>query len=337
MIEKIKEILNEGVLNNNFPGATFCLVEDGSINCSNVGSISLLPEKKPNSNNTIYDIASLSKVVSTTTLILQAISEGKIDFNTKVCDILAKYKHKNTTIQDLLFHTSGLGPVVQNASKIDTKEKLIKQIFTEELSYEPKSSITYSDTGFMILGFIIEKIYGRKIDAIAFEKIFNKIKMSNTSYRPNSSNIAPTELDYKNKQFLIGTVHDERARLLDGLSGHAGVFSTSYDLALFIKSILEDEKLLTNSMKNLIFNTKYINKDLKDNTLARSYGYNLYPNKVLTNDELIMHTGFTGCNLWIDRKEKRGFVLLSNGVHPTRDKNNIFESRKRILNLFYKS
>ncbi len=335
MIDKIKEILNEGVLNNDFPGATFCLVENGEIKCSSVGSISLLPEKKPNSDNTIYDIASLSKVVSTTTLILQAISEGRIDFNTKVCDILAAYKHKNTTIQDLLFHTSGLGPVVKNASKIDTKEKLIKQIYKEELNYEPKSSITYSDTGFMLLGFIIEKIYSKKIDEIASEKIFTKIKMNNTSYKPKSSIIAPTEIDSSNNQFLNGIVHDERARLLDGLSGHAGVFSTSYDLALFIKSILEDEELLSNKIKDLIFNTKYVNKDLKGNTLARTYGYNLYSDKILANDELIMHTGFTGCNLWIDRKENRGFVLLSNAVHPLRDKNNIFESRKKILKLFY--
>lgn len=330
MISKIKDILLEGVELGDFPGGQFCLIENNEIKCDFVGYKSLYPTKHNTSNEIVYDVASLTKVVSTNTLIFKLIEEGKINLETKVKDILPRYKH-DSTIEEMLLHTSGLRPLIKNHSKVKTKEDLINEIYSEELIYSPFTKIVYSDTGFMLLGFIVEKISNKSLDKYAEDVFIKPLNMNSTTYHPNSNNTATTEYDESLDDYVNGFVHDERARLLNGLSGHAGLFSTAKDLAKFIYNFLNDEKIISNKNKELIFNTNFSKLSLNDNQLIRTYGFEKYN----LDEELIGHTGFTGCNMWIDKVNKRGFVLLTNAVHPKRELNKIFGYRRKIFELFY--
>lgn len=330
MTNKIKKILEDGVNKGDFPGGQFCLIEEGKITCDFVGFKVLYPNKEETSNNTVYDVASLSKVVSTNTLVFKLIEEKKLSLKTKVKDILPKYKH-NSTIEELLLHTSGLRPIIANNDKVKTKEDLITQIYNEELVYEPFSKISYSDTGFMLLAFIVEKINDMTLHEAANKVFIKPLNMTQTTYNPKNNETATTEFDDSIGKYVNGFVHDERARLLNGLAGHAGLFSTASDLAKFIYSFLYDEKIISNENKELIFNTTFERPSLSgDSILTRTYGFDKYNYK-----DIISHTGFTGCNMFIDNNNKIGFVLLTNAVHPKRELNKIFNYRREIYKLFY--
>ncbi|WP_162140166.1 serine hydrolase domain-containing protein [Haploplasma axanthum] len=333
MFNKIKDILNDGIENGDFPGGNFCLIENNRIKCAYLGYKKIVPKKEKLVSNEIYDIASLSKIIVTTTLIFRLIERNMITLKTQVKDILKEYLH-DTTILELLLHTSGLAPVVQNSYEIKTKEELINQIYCEKMTYEPFSKIVYSDTGYILLGFIIERVVGDTIDKIAEKEIFVPLKMTKTSYFPIKELCAPTEL--VEDTLLQGIVHDERGRILGGLSGHAGVFSTAEDISKYILSILNDDLVMSNKNKELIFDTTLISKNMQDEIVSRTLGYQKFSFLPEHYNDLITHTGFTGCNMWIDRNEKRGFVLLTNAIHPKRENNNIFKYRMKILNLFYK-
>lgn len=339
MFEKIKEIIKLGVEEKAFPGGHFCLIENDLIKCNYYGNKQTNPVIIPLAGDEIYDIASLSKVISTTTLIIKLIENNKLEYNTKVKDILPNYFSEETTILNLLNHNSGLNPLIKNASLVSNKKEVIDQIYQERFVYEPETKIVYSDTGYMLLGFIIEKMYDMPINEAADKYIFKPLEMHDTSYRPDLLRAVPTEYrdDKLYKGYAKGVVHDERAYLLNGLSGHAGLFSTAKDIAKFIMSFLNDDKIFNNQTKALIFKTNYYSKDLNDNDIVRTIGYQKFITFKETNDYIITHTGFTGCNMWIDKKNKRGFVLLTNGVHPNRKDNNVFPFRNEIFKLYYRN
>lgn len=334
---KIAALIEKGVKKGDFPGGQYSLVENGKIYSGYSGYSSLYPHKTILSGNEVYDIASLTKVVSTTILILQLIEKKKLSLKTPIKTILNDYFSDKTTIFDLLTHQSGLPPIVSNSANLFSEEDLKAEIFKERFKYDPNQKIVYSDVGFKILGFVVEKLYQERLDKVAKREIFAKLKMTKTTYRPDYYLSTTTEYrdDALFKGYVRGVVHDERAFLLKGIAGHAGVFSTAADLAKFIVSILNDEKILTNKSKKELFATTIIKENANGNNVARSLGYQKFINLPNTHSYLIGHTGFTGCNLWIDSKNKRGFVLLTNAIHPKREDNKIFSYREEILKMFY--
>lgn len=334
MISKIKEILQRGVLKEDFPGASFCILKDGKIECDFVGYKQLYPSKKRLDGDEIYDVASLSKVLVTTILVFKIIELGLINLETNISNILPDFKHKNIKVKDLLLHQSGLSPIIHNNINVNTKEELINQIYREPLVYEKGNEIRYSDTGFMLLGLLIEKTLNMSLDKVADKYIFKPLKLKKTTYKPDKNKSVPTEM-LEDETFVQGYVHDERARLLDGVSGHAGLFSTPYEISLIMKSILKDNIIINDHNKKLIFEKTLIKKDVNDNYLVRTYGFQKYDFLKEDYKNLITHTGFTGCNLWIDKDTKTAFVLLTNAVHPLRKYNKIFNYRIKILKLFY--
>lgn len=338
MIDKIKKIIIEGVEKQAFPGGQFCLFENGNINCDYYGYKEIVPNKILLIGNEVYDIASLSKIISTTTIIFKMIENNLLNLNTKIVDVLPRFQLENTTISDLLTHSSGLPAMIKNARSIKSKETLINDIYEVKLVYEPNTKIVYSDLGFIILGLVIENIMKKPLNEVAEELLFKPLKMTNTTYRPSIELSVPTEIREGEifNGLLRGVVHDEVSYLMEGISGHAGVFSNAYDIALYIKSVLSDELVFSQETKKTIFETNIFKEDLNKDKLVRTFGFNKYLNKPNELNNLIFHTGFTGCNLWIDNKTKRGFVLLSNAVHPKRELNKIFSYREKILSLFYK-
>lgn len=344
-LDRLINIIEDEIKDGAFPGANFAIVTPDVAYLGSVGNKSLKPNIEENDINTMYDMASLSKVISTTTIAYKLIEMGKLRTASKVAKYLPRFKHENVTIWNLMTHTSGLPEGIKGLLELKTKEEVIDKIYELDLIYEPGSAIRYSDVGYILLGFILEEITGKTLDVLAKEFVFDPLLMNDTRYNPENDNrCAPTEerADVLHQGIQRGTVHDETAYLLGGVAGSAGVFSTVSDVSNFIKMILndgifEDKEILSKRTIDLMFTPQVeeITGVQKLGT-ARGLGWLVGgfggPNGDLTSLNTIHHTGFTGTSLWIDRTNKIGFCLLTNRVHPTRNNPKHMDARARISN-----
>lgn len=324
------------------PGVQYAIIDEKGIHLDALGHKRLLPYKEALHGDEIYDVASLTKVIVTTTLIMKLIEDGTIDVMDAISEVLPQFRHKHITYHDLLTHSSGLPADIPRASTLKNRQSVIDHVLHVDLSYETGKHIVYSDIGFILLGLAIEKLYHRPLDVIAEEVIFKPLGMHDSSFRPPSSRCAPTE--YRNDDvfqgFLEGKVHDEKSFAMGGISGHAGLFSTAKDIAIFIDAILKNNHVLKPSTLDALFIPRVSLNGLNGQPLIRAYGWDK-PQPMGSAGEhadfmqTILHTGFTGCNMWIDRKHHLGFVLLSNDVHPTRANKGLLPLRHTIANIVF--
>ena len=334
---EIKLIIEECCSRGVFPGANVAILLEDEEYLFSVGKKSILPKEELNSIDTIYDIASLTKVLVTTTLIMKLIDMGKLKLDTLVKDIIPEFRNNNNiNIFDLLTHTSGLPADIKLDLSVD-KETIRKKIYCCDSVYEKNTKVLYSDIGFILLGFIIEEIVRKPLDIIAKEFIFTPLNMNDTSYLPDSklfNRCAPTENSPHFHKILRGEVHDRKAYLMGGVSGHAGVFSDIDDMSKFARMILNRGEY----NKKRILSEKSVESLFKTQTpigeINRGLGYLTFdirsPFSTMNSGESIFHTGFTGTSLLIDKGNKISIIVLSNRVHPTRENIKIIEERKKI-------
>lgn len=330
----IEELAKQGV----FPGASYALVTNDDIYVNSSGKKQILPEELNISNDTIFDLASLTKPIATTTSILMLIEKGLLTLNTKVKNILPDYKYEDITIKQLITHTAGYPP--EPSYRFDMNhEELKKAIFNTVPNYLIKDKeVIYSDVGFILLGLIIEKITG-SFAVFAEQNIFSPLEMKDTCFNPGKENLercAPTEYCGMRNRLVCGEVHDEKAYILEGIAGHAGLFSTAQDLAKFAQMILnngiyKEKVILTKNSVDLIFQaqTKHLNSN-------RSIGWDMKDDDSsmgdLASENSIYHTGFTGGSILIDKKYNKAVIFLSNRVHPSRNNMKLIYYRARINN-----
>lgn len=342
-VEEAKLYLEKVVNLNEIPGASAAVVTKNVFQCFHVGYASLVPEKKLLKENMLYDIASLSKVVVTTTLTLKCIEWGLISLKTKVSEVLKTFPHHQVTVQDVLTHTSGIIADDKKYKSCFGKEAIREFIYAKELSFQPGEKVEYSDFGYVVLGFLVEELLG-PIDQAAKKYIFDPLKMNNTMYQPKKyrsvEECVPTEVT-QDRGLAHGDVHDGKAYRLEGLSGNAGVFTTAEDLAKFIQMLLNEGKkdgvriLSKSTIKNLKkCYTGHLN-------LRRTLGWFVNEESVSMGDYYseicLFHTGFTGTSLYVDFERECGIVLLTNRVHPSRENSNIAHIRNAVHNLLLKS
>ena len=347
-MEKVKglnKIMEEAVKEGVFPGANYVVVTDEEEFYGSFGNKSTHDSVEENSIDTLYDMASCSKVVSTTTSILLLLEQGKLRLYDSVSLYIPDFKYIDITVWDLLTHSSGLPADVSRANSVKSRAELYEKIFNVELKYEKHTNIVYSDIGFILLGMIVEKISGKTLDEFSKENIFNVLGMTDTGYNPNDVvRCAPTEMrnDEVVKGMVRGKVHDEKAYIMDGVAGHAGLFSCVKDLSKFIKMILNDGKVdgkqfLSKATIDLIFKPQVrVQKGVALDCNQRGLGWIVKGDYCsagdLASDETILHTGFTGTNIAIDRINRVGFAILSNRVHPSRSNTKIIPWRGRTGN-----
>jgi len=339
-MKEIDENLLKAIDEGSFPGASYAIVnESGFIDLKTLGYFRLLPEKEENRTDVIYDVASLTKVISTTTMIMKLIEDKKLSLETHISDVLHDFKHHDITVYHLMTHTSGLPADIRRAFTLRSRDEVIGKLYEADLINPVGEKIVYSDIGYMLLGLMIEKITGKKLSDYADEVIFKPLGMKHTSYHPPKEKAAPTE--YRNDMvyqgFLQGLVHDEKAFAMGGEAGHAGLFSTAEDIGLFMIAILRKDFVLKNETLDLLFPVREERKT-EDSHLARALGWDKPTGRssagsLVDFKETIIHTGFTGCNMFMDRKHNIGFVLLSNDVHPSRETKGILKLRHDLGNL----
>ncbi|MDD3170861.1 MAG: serine hydrolase [Bacilli bacterium] len=330
-IEGLNQLIQKAIEDDVFPGANYCLVTDNEDYYGSFGNKASYPQVEINDIDTLYDMASCSKVISTTTSIMMLLEQGKLRLYDSVKKYVPRFRYENITIWDLLTHSSGLPADVIRSSKLKNREEALDRIFDSVLTYEKNSKVVYSDLGFILLGFVVESISGMTLDEFSRINIFEPLDMLSTGYNPaDITRCAPTEerKDEIYNGFLRGKVHDEKAFILGGVAGHAGLFSCVKDLNHFIRMILNDgvyegKQILSKATIDLLFTPQVATKNgvsLDDDT--RGLGWIVRGTFCSAGDlvskETILHTGFTGTNVFIDRINRVGFTMLSNRVHPTR-------------------
>lgn len=344
-INKLNEVLEKAARNNVFPGATYALVCNEGKFYGCVGKKAIVPFAEENSLDTLYDMASCTKVICTTSCIFKLLEQGKIRLFDTVSSYLPRFKHEDILLWDLLTHTSGLPAGVGGVTKIKTREEALEKIYALETIYPKNTKIVYSDIGFVLLGLIVEKVSGMSLDKYAEENIFKPLEMLNTGYLPQDiTRCAPTENrnDDIVKGMVRGFVHDELSYILGGVAGHAGLFSTCEDIEHFIEMVLnkgmyKGKKVFSEASIDLMFTPQVKeNKGIALTCNTRGLGWIVQGDYCSAGDlaspETILHTGFTGTNVFIDRINNVGFTLLSNRVHPTRKNTLLIPFRGKLGN-----
>lgn len=344
-IQLLENLMERAIKEKAFPGISYAIVTRKQKLFGQLGDKAWIPKRESLTERTVYDLASLSKVVSTTTLILLLMERGELSLFDSISYYLPDFKHSGITIYHLLTHTSGLPEDIPRAYTLQTPDEVIQKVYQQELIHPIGETIVYSDIGYILLGFIIEKISGKPISELAEELIFQPLNMVDTTYAPTDINrCAPTELreDDVYQGVLRGIVHDEKAYALRGNAGHAGVFSTVNDLANFIKMILEDgefegQPFLSKATIDLLFQPHVERAEASHLPYRRSLGWEYKSPGLsvgdLVGEHTIFHTGFTGTNMVIDRDHGIGMVFLTNHVHPKRGKTKLFRYRTIFSNV----
>lgn len=344
-IDELNNLINEAIEEGAFPGANYAIVFKDKIIVNSLGNKSLIPIVEPNNIDSIYDMASLTKIISTTTMALKLVENGKLRLYSPVQKYLPKFRHSSVTIWNLMTHTSGLPEGIHGLFSLKTPDEVWQKIYELDLKYPPNEGIHYSDVGYIILGKVIETITKKELNILVKEEIFDKLNMIDTTYLPvYFDRIVPTENrdDPLFQGVVRGIVHDETAYLLGGVAGHAGLFSTIKDVSIYLQMILNNglynnQPFLSKSTIDVLYTPQVEEKNgVSLITEKRSLGWiNRGPGSSageLTSLDTILHTGFTGTNIWVDRKNEVAFALLSNRVHPTRKNTLHMDARAKIAN-----
>ena len=336
-------LLDRAVADSAFPGGVLAVGYRGQIAVHAFGKESyaagaaVTPE-------TIYDAASLTKAVVTTTLAAMLTESGRLDLSAPVARYLPEWAagpnskwRERVTVRHLLTHTSGLPAHREYFKSAKTQRELQGLAIAEPLEAEPGAKSEYSDIGFILLGEILERLTGRPLDQSAHEHIFAPLGMANTSFNPAAelrARIAPTEDDANcRKRALRGEVHDENSSVMGGVSGHAGMFSTAGDLAIFCQMMLNGGQYAHQRLLRRSTIEQFTAADsLSANT--RTLGWNVpTPNSSsgrYFSPRSFGHTGYTGTSMWIDPDKQLFVVLLTNRVHPTRQNDKIQQVRPAV-------
>lgn len=341
-VEYLEKYINKLCGDGIFPGATFALMDEKDAYINFYGKSQTVPNEEKLSGDAIYDLASLTKVVATTTSIMMLMERGYLNLDTLVSDILPQYNNDKVTIRHLITHTSGHDADID--CKKMNKEQLINAVYGNVIDEDRfEKQVLYSDIGFILLGFIIEEVTG-SYEKFAEENIFKPLNMNNTFFNPKAEykeRCVPTEFCQMRKQIMKGIVHDEKSYVLGGVAGHAGLFSTAVDLSNFVRMYLnggefKGRTILSRQTIELL--SKCHTEGLNDD---RGLGWWVKgKNTILSDfsgDRTIYHSGFTGTSIIMDLDNKKAFVLLTNRVHPSRENNKIVRLRRDIHNIAFTS
>ena len=304
------------------------------------GSRSLEPRREPMTLDTIFDLASLTKVIVTTTAVMQLVEQGKVRLNDPVAKYLPEFAQNgkaDITVRQLLTHYSGLEPDLDLKTAWEGKETAYRMAFAETPQDAPGSKFAYSDINFIVLGALVERVSGETLDEYAARHIFVPLKMMHTRFVPPLAlragwigKIAPTQYD-ENEHMLRGVVHDPTARRMGGVAGQAGLFSTGDGLAKFAQALLNGGGGILSALSV----QKMTRPEQPPSApVLRGFGWDIDSPFSSNRGDLLPvggfgHTGFTGTSMWIDPTTQTYIILLTNAVHP-RGKGNAIALRSKV-------
>jgi len=309
---------------------------------------------RPVTTRTVYDLASLTKVVGLTTAMMQLVEDGRVALDTPAVRYVPAFRDSAVTIRQLLTHSSGLPAWKPFFQRAHSREEMFALVDSEPLEVPPGTRMAYSDLGAIVLTQVVEHVTGQRLDRYLQAHVFRPLGMRDTRFRPPASwrgRIAPTEMDTAYRHRLVrGEVHDENAFAMGGISGHAGLFSTAPDLAKFAQMMLRFGRTgarghsgtgarghggtgrIVDSATVAMFTA------VQDSAFSsRALGWDTPSKGSSAGDELSArafgHTGFTGTSIWIDPAKDLFVILLTNRVYPTRQNDRILRVRPEVADL----
>lgn len=342
--DRISELLSALVETGATPGAVVVAGTRGTVlaECA-AGRVSYAADAGPVTPDTIYDLASLTKVVVTTPLVMRLYEAGQLDLDAPVRRHVPEFAdggRDRVTIADLLAHCGGLlwwTDLYRQARDLPTAEAMgfyLRRICEMPLDYEPRTGTVYSDLGFILLGAVLERVTGARLDRLAQDEIFVPLGMRHIRYNPPAalrSRIAPTEDDPDRGGVLTGLVHDENAGGLGGVAPHAGLFATARSLVPFAQMWLAEGATGDSRLFDSATIRRFSRRARLVDESSRALGWDTQAEGSSCGHRFSQascgHTGFTGTSLWIDPEQDLFVVLLSNRVHPTRDNTRLAELR----------
>ncbi len=354
----IDMIMQEAINDSVFPGGVVGVMRNGSLVWEQGYGYHDYFKTQAVQNSDIYDLASVTKVMATTLAIMKLVDEGQLSLDDPVANYIEEFRaaeKQQITIRHFLLHTSGLPAYRNYVDTYRTRAEILNAVRNEPLVNRPGEEYTYSDLGFILLGEIVDIVSGKRLDQFVRDEFYRPMGLNSIWFNPKqggssvSSRIAPTEIDAVFHRGLVHQyVHDERAYWMDGIAGHAGLFSSVQDLAKLSYMLLNDGiygghrylspetiKLFTSHQspinhRGLGFDRKSENED-EDEDFISSAGN-------LTGPDTFGHLGFTGTSIWLDPDEELAIILLTNRVHPNRNfGRNIREIRANIADAVMKS
>lgn len=344
-------VMQKAINDSVFPGGIVGVMKDGALVWTQGYGYHDYSKTKPVSDNDVYDLASLTKVIGTTTAIMKLVDEGRLSLQDTVSEYIEEFNtpdKQDITIEQMLLHTSGLPAFKVYVDKLKTRAEIIEAVRNEPLEYEPGTDYVYSDLGFILLAEIVEDVTGQRIDQYLRGNLFSPMGMFSTHFKPKdvgswlSQRIPPTEIDdIYNRGIVQAEVHDERAYFMDGVAGHAGLFSSVRDIAMFSQLLLNGGRYAGRDYLSPEIISTFTSHQSPIN--QRAYGFDMKSEGFstagsLTSDQSFGHTGFTGTSLWIDPAHNLSIIILTNRTYPNRKKGGgISRVRAEIADTIMKS
>jgi CubicO group peptidase (beta-lactamase class C family) len=345
---EVEKVIDKAIEDKSFPGAVVLIWKDDKILFEKAfGYYTYDTPSAKVQTNTIFDLASLTKVVATTTAAMICYDRKLFSLDDRVMKFIPEFGingKENITLKNLLLHNSGLPAWKKFYGRDLNYDEVINEIYSSELEYKTGKKTVYSDLGVITLGKVIEKVTGKSLDLFCREEIFIPLKMINTFYNPPDSvkkYCMPTENDnYWRMKTLQGEVHDETSAMLNGVAGHAGLFSTAEDISKLMAMLMQggmyDGNQIIKNTTIELFTRKYSDQS------TRAIGWDTKSETGSSAGDFFSlisygHTGFTGTSIWADPDRNLFVIFLTNRVYPTRENLKILNVRPALHNAVIKS
>jgi uncharacterized protein YbbC (DUF1343 family)/CubicO group peptidase (beta-lactamase class C family) len=338
--QQMERAVQDGLI----PGGVVLIGHNGQVVYQKAyGSRALIPHREPMTLDTIFDAASLTKVLATTPSIMRLFEQGQIRLNDPITKYLPEFQggHSDITIRNLMTHFSGLRPDLDLKPAWSGYQTGIQRALIDKPAGPPGVRFVYSDINFILLGEIVHRLTGKMLNEYARDNFYQPLGMQETMFLPPASlrpRIAPTEIDPATGQPLRGEVHDDTARYMGGVAGHAGVFTTAADLARFAQMMLDSGE--GNGVR--LFSAATVQKftfpqSPPDQPILRGLGWDIDSPYSSNRGELFPigsygHTGFTGTSMWLDPFSHSYVIILTNAVHPHRG-HSVTSLRSRVATI----
>ncbi|MFU8813086.1 MAG: glycoside hydrolase family 3 N-terminal domain-containing protein [Balneolaceae bacterium] len=330
---EIDRIMHRAIRDSVFPGGVVGVAKNGVMVWNHGYGYHDYTKTRAVSEQDVYDIASVTKIMATTAAVMKLVDEGSLSLDDRISAYIPEFgegRKREITIRHLLLHTSGLPAFRTYVDVYQTRGEILNAIRSEPLINEPGAAYVYSDLGFILLAEIVEKVSGLRIDRYVRNRLYFPMGMISSHFNPKqvgrwmSNRIPPTEID---DVYLRGTVqaevHDERAWFMDGVAGHAGLFSTTRDMAIFAQMLHQG---------GIYAGQRYFSEETvtqfrsrQSELSGRGFGFDRKSEGFSsagerTGPETFGHLGFTGTSIWMDPDQEVTIILLTNRTYPHRDR-----------------
>ncbi|WP_125767392.1 serine hydrolase domain-containing protein [Lapidilactobacillus wuchangensis] len=327
MYPRTQALLSSLLQQKIIPGLSYAIIDGQTVLTKVQGDKQWLPDPEPLRPGLLYDLASLTKVVGTATVIFELLAAGKCQLDDPVQRYLPSFQDQRVTLRHLLTHTSGIAGYIPNRNQLSAPE-LKKALLALPVTATFEQKMVYTDVGFLYLGWIVAAICQQPIQQVITERVLQPLRLTNSSFTPTAARCVPTT--YQAGHLRQGQVHDPKAQILGADCGSAGLFADLADLITFSQWYLGQRPDLPTLVSEQF--RQNLAQDWTGHQLGRSLAWDL--RTASDGHQLLFHTGFTGTFLLLDLQRQQALIVLSNRVHPQQKNDRFLVAREAIVQSF---